>query len=49
VNGEEYRVPDSVLKALKDNLEVNPKLGWFKVKKTGEGLKTNYTVIPLQG
>lgn len=47
LNNEEYRVPASVIGQLKDLLEENPKLGKFKVKKTGEGLKTRYTVIPL--
>ena len=42
-----YRVPNSVLKQLKAILEDNPKLTKFKVKKTGEGLKTSYQVIPL--
>ena len=47
VNGEEYRVPQSVLNALKVILEDNPNLKTFKVKKTGEGMDTRYTVIPL--
>ncbi|KKK73592.1 hypothetical protein LCGC14_2892300, partial [marine sediment metagenome] len=47
VAGEEYRVPNSVLKQLKKHLEANPKLEKFKVAKEGEGLKTEYTVIPL--
>lgn len=45
--GEAYRVPGSVLGQIKDLLEENPKLSKFKVKRTGEGLKTRYTVIPL--
>ena len=45
--GEEYRVPNSVLKSLKAILEEKPDLKHFKVKKTGEGLKTEYTVITL--
>jgi hypothetical protein len=48
INGEEYRVAGSVIGQLKDLLEANPNLSRFKVKKTGEGLKTRYTVIPLQ-
>jgi hypothetical protein len=48
INGEEYRVPGSVIGQLKDLLEANANLTRFKVKKTGEGLKTRYTVIPLQ-
>jgi len=47
VNGEDYRVPTSVLKSLKAMLEEKPELKAIKVKKSGEGLKTEYTVIPL--
>jgi hypothetical protein len=47
LNGEEYRVPNSVVGQLKDILDENPNLSKFKVKRTGEGLKTRYTLIPL--
>ncbi len=47
VDGEEYRVPNSVLKDLKVILKDNPNLNYFKVIKEGEGLKTSYTVIPI--
>ena len=47
VEDKEYRVPKSVLADLKAQLTANPKLENFKVNKAGEGLKTNYTVIPL--
>lgn len=47
LNGEDYRVPNSVLKALKAILEEKPDLKEFKVKKTGEGLNTEYTVVTL--
>ena len=47
VNGEEYRIPDSVLKQLKVMMEEKPSMVSFKVKKSGEGMKTSYTVIPL--
>lgn len=47
VEGQEYRVPNSVLKTLKAILEDNPNLKTFKVKKTGTGMATEYTVIPL--
>jgi len=47
VDGQAYRVPVSVLKSLKAILEDNPNLKKFKVKKTGTGLATEYTVIPL--
>jgi len=48
LDGEEYRVPYVVLGQIKDLLEENPNLKSFKVKKAGEGLKTRYTVIPLE-
>ena len=47
IDGQEYRVPASVLKSLKAILDDNPNLKTFKVKKTGTGLATEYTVIPL--
>ena len=47
IEGQFYRVPASVLKSLKAILEDSPNLKFFKVKKTGTGLATEYTVIPL--
>lgn len=47
-NGEEYRVPKSVIMQLQEHLKAKPKLQTFKVSKKGEGLKTEYTVIPLE-
>jgi hypothetical protein len=48
VEGEEYRVPKTVLKSLKIILEDNPSLKEFKVKRTGTTKDdTSYTVIPL--
>jgi len=47
VNGEDYRIPVSVLESLKVMLGDNPDMKFFKVKKAGEGMKTSYTVIPL--
>ena len=47
VNGEKYRVPDSVLSALKQILEKKPSLKTYAVSKSGEGRQTKYTVIPL--
>jgi len=47
VNGEKYRVPNKVIGDLKAVLEENPNLKKFKVKKTGIGLETRYTLIPL--
>ena len=43
----EIRMPKSVIGQLKVQLEANPKLTHFKVSKTGSGLGTEYTVIPL--
>jgi len=48
VEGSEYRVPMSVIRSLKAILEDNPNLQYFKVRKTGQGMDTTYTVIPLQ-
>ena len=48
VDGEEYRVPDKVLKDLKAILEKKPSLKTFSVSKQGSGLNTTYTVIPLE-
>jgi len=47
VDGQDYRVPVSVLKNLRIILEENPKLKFFKVKKFGKGMATEYTIIPL--
>ena len=47
VDGDEYRVPDKVLKDLKAILEKKPTLKTFSVSKQGTGLNTTYTVIPL--
>lgn len=44
---EEYRVPNPVLGNLKAILEKKPDLKEFSVSKTGTGLETRYTVIPL--
>jgi len=48
LNGENYRVPVSVIQQLKVLLEDNPNLKKVKVKKTGEGKdNTRYQAIPL--
>ena len=47
VNGEQYRMPDTVFKDLKAILERKPNLTKFCVNKKGEGFATEYTVIPL--
>ncbi len=48
IDDEEYRVPVSVLKSLKAILLVRPELKTFRVTKTGEGMNTAYTVVPLE-
>jgi len=47
IDGEYYRVPVSVLKSLKEIVKEKPEVKFIKVNKSGEGLKTTYTVIPL--
>ncbi|MEI6849710.1 MAG: hypothetical protein WCK29_01600 [archaeon] len=48
INGENYRVPVSVIQQLKVILEDNPNLKRFKVKKSGSTKDdTRYQVIPL--
>jgi hypothetical protein len=47
VDNEKYKVPLSVLFSLKAIFDENPNLKTFKVKKTGDGMNTKYTVIPL--
>jgi len=47
-DGKDYRVPDIVLKDLKVMIAEKPEMKTFKVKKEGTGLKTNYTIIPLE-
>ncbi len=44
---EKYRMPDSAIKQLKAQLEENPKMEYFKVKKEGSDLQTRYTVVPI--
>lgn len=48
IDGEDYRVPTSVLKQLKVIIEEKPGMASFKVKRTGTTINdTVYTVIPL--
>ena len=48
IEDKQYRIPPSVLSSLKQILEKKPQLKTFAVSKTGEGLNTKYTVIPLE-
>lgn len=47
LDGEDYRVPDSVLSSLKAILQKNPNLKTFSVAKQGSGLNTKYSVVPI--
>lgn len=47
VDGEKYRVPITVMNQLKAHKEENQDLKKIKVKKSGTGLNTEYTVIPI--
>lgn len=47
INGQEYRVPEVVLKDIKTILEAKPTLKTVRVIKKGQGMATNYTVVPL--
>lgn len=47
VEGEDYRVPNSVIGNLKAILEKKPNLKEFSVSSTGSGMDRRYTVIPL--
>lgn len=49
VDGQQYKMPNVVLGNLKTIIENNPKTEYFKVYRKGEGLKTRYTVLPVQG
>ena len=47
-DGQRYKVSNSVLADMKEILRASLNIKSFKVIKKGEGMKTNYTVIPLQ-
>ena len=47
VDGEEYRVPGSVIGSIKGILDKKPTLKRVSVSKTGAGMQTRYTLIPL--
>lgn len=47
-NGQEYRVPNTVLEEIKKMLDLKPDLKAVKVEKTGAGLSTRYTVKKLE-
>jgi len=48
IDGEDYRIPGSVLNTIKTILESKPEVKTIKVSKKGEWLNTTYTVIQLE-
>lgn len=46
-NGQEYRVPNTVLEEVKKIVELKPEVEAVRVKKTGSGLATRYSVTAL--
>ena len=46
-DGERYKVPLTVLKSIKAFTEEKPLLKFVKVKKSGEGKKTEYVTMPV--
>ena len=47
VDGERYKINNSVIADVKEILAQSPQIAKFKVLKKGEGMKTKYTVLPL--
>lgn len=48
VDSIDYRVPVSVLKSLKAILKEKPNTKYIKVIRTGQGMNTTYTTVPLE-
>ena len=48
VAGDEYRVPSSVLNDIKAIMSAKPTLKTIRVIKKGQGMATQYTVVPLE-
>lgn len=46
-DGEEYRIPASVLNQIKTILEARPTQKYVRVVKKGTGMNTEYTVIQV--
>lgn len=47
LNGTKYRMPKDVLRQLKVIRQKKPDMKEFSVGKTGSGLNTEYTVVPM--
>jgi len=48
INGESYRVPNSVLDSIKTLIKEMPTIKFVKVIKEGTGLNTRYKVVPKE-
>ncbi len=50
---EEYRIPNTVMNDIKNIIDANAKhdkeVTMFAVEKTGEGIKSRYTIVTLDG
>lgn len=46
-NAEEYRVPNVVIGQIKDILSMNANIKEVSIKKSGQGMQTRYTTIPI--
>ena len=47
-NGQEYRVPNTVLEEIQKILKLKPEAKFVKVSKKGSGLNTSYSVEYLE-
>jgi hypothetical protein len=47
VNGQEYRIPKTVIEQIQRLAKVNPSVTKVQVSKEGSGLGTKYFVTPL--
>lgn len=47
-NGQEFRVPNTVLEEIQKMLDLKPDLKFVKVEKSGTGLSTRYTVRKVE-
>ena len=48
IDGEDYRVPSSVLEEIGTLLETKPEVKTIKVAKKGSGMNTSYSIIELE-
>lgn len=46
IDRQKYRVPITVMRQIKELKKIIPQLKYFIVKKQGEGIQTQYIVLP---